>query len=59
MLKVLCSLGVLPIIDYSKLSKEQHLVLRESLEAFVDEVHRSPPTSVTKMSYKSSLMQTR
>lgn len=45
-LKALSSLGVLPVVDYGQVPQGQHAVLRETLDAFVDEVHRAAPVSV-------------
>tara|TARA_R110000787_G_scaffold109892_6_gene218498 strand:+ start:135 stop:710 length:576 start_codon:yes stop_codon:yes gene_type:complete len=45
-LKGRSSFGVLPVVDDSKIPNGVRALIRESLSAFVDEVHRSAPISV-------------
>lgn len=45
-LKARSSLGILPIIDHKEIPEQFHAKIRESLDAFADEVHRSAPVSV-------------
>jgi len=45
-LKARRGLGILPDLDKEKIPKDHRSIVQESLEGFVDEVHRSSPISV-------------